>query len=168
MPAETRTEPFVHLVDVSHDSALVAWGAFWFQRDSPAVPWRVVDDERLPSVAGRSAAIGAEAEPYGEAVVEVLDESGGARRASTDERSWAVVEGLRPDTDYRYRVVVGGREWAAGERWDWLPAERGGYDLVASGRSYDLRFRTPPAPDARVPVTFAVLGDYGVGITSDS
>jgi len=82
------------------------------------------------------------------------------------------VEGLRPDTDYRYRVVVEGEEWAAGERWDWRPAQRGGYDLEPAGRGYDLRFRTFPAPDAALstsaPVRFVALGDFGVGIRSDS
>jgi hypothetical protein len=38
--------------------------------------------------------------------------------------------------------------------------------LVAAGRRYENRFRTFPAPDARAPVTFAVLGDFGVGIVN--
>lgn len=37
------------------------------------------------------------------------------------------------------------------------------------GRHYDLRFRTWPRPDsATPPVRFVALGDYGVGIRSDS
>jgi hypothetical protein len=38
--------------------------------------------------------------------------------ASTDERAWVWVEGLKPETDYRYRVEVDGEERAAGELWD--------------------------------------------------
>ena len=166
---ETHREPFVHLVDVTPDSALVAWGAFWFQRPSPHSQWRVVDDERLPEVAGRAHPIGAGAEPYGDAVVEVLDDDGAVvSSARTSEQSWVVVPGLRPDTRYRYRVVVDGEEWGAGERWDWAPADRGGYDLVPAGRRYDLRLRTAPAAETPAPLTFVLLGDYGVGVVTDS
>ena len=43
------------------------------------------------------------------------------------------LHGLEPETDYRYRVEVDGEEWAAGELWDWVPSERGGYDLRLPG-----------------------------------
>ena len=49
-----------------------------------------------------------------------------------------------------------------------MPVERGGCDLAPGGRSYDLQFETFPAPDTSAPATFAVLGDYGVGIATDS
>ena len=171
MPTETEThvEPFVHLVDVGCDSALIAWSAFWFERDSPADRWRVVGHDRVEQVAGRRHLIGHAAEPYGDAVVEVLDDGGDVvASARTSERSWVQVEGLQPATSFSYRVVVDGREWAAGERWDWAPADRGGYDLIPASRSYDRRFQTSPSPEERAPVTFAVLGDYGVGVASDS
>lgn len=70
---------------------------------------------------------------------------------------------LTPDTAYEYRVVIDGTRWADGPRSDWL--DRGnGPDLVRTDWVYDTRFRTHPAPDAHVPLRFAVLGDYGVGI----
>ncbi|SEL95284.1 Calcineurin-like phosphoesterase [Blastococcus sp. DSM 46786] len=167
---ETRFESFVHLVDVGPERALVAWGGFWFRRDAPAGRWRVVEDELLDEVdPGRIDSIGARSAPYGAALVEVLDDSGdvvAAARTDTANHTW--VEGLRPDTGYRYRITVDGRPWAAGERWDWGPVPRGGLDLRPGGRSYDLRFRTHPAPDARVSLDFVVLGDYGVGIVVDS
>ena len=167
---QTHVEPFVHLVDVTPTRALVAWGAFWFERADPEAPWRIVDDERLPDVAdGRRGCLGASAEPYGDTVVEALDADGRVvARARTAERSWAWLEDLRPDTEHTYRVVVDGEEWAAGERWDWVPSARGGYDLEPAGRRYDLRFSTAPAPDDAVPVTFAALGDFGVGICTDA
>lgn len=166
---QTHVEPFVHLAEVTSDGALVAWGAFWFQRDSPQEQWRIVPHDRLEQVAGRQKLIGHDAEPYGAAIVEVLDLQGRVvASAGTDERAWVHVTGLQPDTPYRYRVLVDGEEWAAGERWDWAPADRGGYDLLPAGRSYDLRLHTFPADDAHVPLTFAVLGDYGVGIESDA
>ncbi len=170
MNATIHREPFVHLVDVLHDRVLIGWGAFWFRKDDESHGWCIVDDEALPEVAGRSKCIGAGAEPYGAARVEVLDATGAVvAEASTDDRAWVWVRGLQPDTDYRYRVLVEGAQWAAGERWDWVASARGGYDLAPAGRSYDLRFRTPPGPDAPTgPLRFAALGDYGVGIRSDS
>jgi hypothetical protein len=100
----------------------------------------------------------------------VLDKDGGViASAQTEDSTWVWVHGLTPDTDYRYRVVVDGEEWATGERWDWVEDQRGGYDLAPAGRSYDLRFRTWPDPHDSTPrLSFVALGDYGVGIRSDS
>ncbi len=95
--------------------------------------------------------------------------AGSSPARSTTDATWVWVEGLQPDTDYRYRVTVDGEDWAAGERWDSVPVAAGGYDLAPAGQSYDLRFRTWPAPDAPTPpLRFVALGDYGVGIRSDS
>jgi tartrate-resistant acid phosphatase type 5 len=167
---QVHVEPFLHLVDITHERALIAWGAFWFERTGGDPRWRIVDDQRLPAVArGRRGCIGAGAEPYGAAEVQVLDAAGAVvARAATSERSWVWVEGLEPDTEYRYRVLVDGREWGAGERWDWTPDDAGGYSLKPAGRGYDLRLKTDPDPKAHVGLTFAAIGDYGVGICSDS
>lgn len=171
MTHEVHHEPFIHLVDLSHDRVLIAWGAFCFTRASPDRRWEIVDDEYLPEHAGRHTSIGSSAESFGAATVEVLDAADGTivATASTEDRSWAWVEGLEPDHEYTYRVLVDGEEWAAGERWDWVPSGRGGYDLAPAGRGYALRFRTWPPPDAETPqVRFVALGDYGVGIRSDA
>jgi tartrate-resistant acid phosphatase type 5 len=167
---ELHSEPFVHLVDLSHDRVLIAWGSFWFRRNERNRRWDVVDDQQLYDVAARRTCIGSSAEPFGAARVEVFDTDGTVvAESSTSDRSWVWVEGLQPDTDYGYRVLVDGADWAAGERWDCLPASHGGYDLAPSGSSYDLRFRTWPAPDAETPTfRFVAMGDYGVGIRSDS
>ena len=167
---DVHLEPFIHLVDVTHDRALVAWGAFFFVYDERAQRWQIVDDEQLGERVQRHTCIGSSAEPFGAATVQVLDADGDVvAEASTQDATWVWVEGLEPDTDYGYRVAVDGQTWAEGERWDWVSDARGGYDLAPSGRSYDLRFRTWPGPDAESPaVTFVALGDYGVGIRSDS
>lgn len=158
------------LADLAHDRALVSWGAFWFVRDHPDHRWAIVEDDDLGALVGRRTCIGSGAEPFGDTTVEVTDSSGTVvARASTSGRTWVWVEGLQPDTEYRYRVTVDGERWGEGELWDTLPDPRGGYDLMPSGRAYDLRFRTWPHPDAPTPpMTFVALGDYGVGIRSDS
>ncbi|MGY1710752.1 purple acid phosphatase family protein [Geodermatophilus sp. SYSU D00758] len=170
MPAPTRFEPYVHLVDVGPDRALVAWGGFWFRRDATGGRWRVLADGELHEVdPGRTGSIGANAEPYGRATVEVLDPDGTVvGRATATDVNHAWVTGLSPDTGYRYRVTVDGRPWADGERWDWGPVPRGGLDLRPGGRGYDLAFRTHPAPDRSAPLDFAVLGDFGVGVVADT
>ena len=169
-PADTHVEPFVHLVDVTHDGALIAWGGFHFRRDQVNERWEIVDDSDLQEHFGRHTCIGHGAEPFGEAVVQVTDTDGRVvAEAGTSDRTWVWVEGLEADTEYRYRVIVDGTDWAAGERWDWVEDERGGYDLAKAGREYDLRFRTWPDPDDPTPpLSFVALGDYGVGIRSDS
>ena len=166
---ETHFEPFVHLAELGPDRALVAWGGFWFEREDPAARWRIVDDSRLHELdPGREESIGARSAPYGEAVVEVLDGSGAVvSTASCADANHVWVEGLRPDTAYRYRILVDGREWAAGPRRDWGPVPRGGLDLRPSGRSYDLSFRTFPDPDDSAALEFVVMGDYGVGVVAD-
>jgi tartrate-resistant acid phosphatase type 5 len=166
---EVHREPFVHLVDLSHDKVLIAWGAFWFSRGAGAAGWDIVDDQQLSTVAGRRTCIGSQADSFGSATVEIIDGDGVVARGSTDSRTWVWVSGLAPDTEYGYRVLVDGEEWAAGERWDWVPSELGGFDLAPAGRRYDLRFRTWPSPEAPTPpVRFVALGDYGVGIRSDA
>ena len=164
MPSpERRFEPFVHLVDVSDTSVLVAWGGFFLERRPTG--WVVVDDDDLDGSRRRDGGtIGASSPPYGAAVVEVLrgDDEVVASASATDvNHAW--VEGLQPDTEYGYRVVVDGRVWAEGERWDWRLDDGG---PVSSPRTYALRFRTHPAEDQRVPVSFLAFGDYGVGITN--
>jgi len=167
---ETRFEPFVQLADVLHDRALIAWGGFWFRRDVPTSRWSIVDDEQLGELdPGRTDSIGERSEPYGHALVEVLAADGAVvADARVDDVNHVWVGGLEPDTAYRYRIWVDGAEWAAGERWDWGPVPRGGLDLRPGGRSYAMAFHTHPAPDVRAPLSFAVLGDYGVGVVDDS
>ena len=163
-------EPFVHLVEVSHDRALVAIGAYWFRWDDAVSRWEIVDDEGLQRLAGRHTSIGTSAEPFGVTRVRAFDQDGQVvAEAQTAEHTWVWLENLQPDTEYRYDITVDGSPWATGERWDWVPARAGGYALSPAGRSYDLRFTTHPDPHEASPaVRFVAFGDYGVGIKSDS
>ena len=62
-------------------------------------------------------------------------------------------------------MFVKGQEWASGERWDWSAKESA---LVQTGARYDNRFRTNPDPTVPASkLTFAVIGDFGVGVRHD-
>jgi tartrate-resistant acid phosphatase type 5 len=164
---EFHAEPYVYLPSVSHKSALIAWGAFYFRTNRQG-KWKVVDDHDLKFVhPPRRDSIGAQSAPYGPARVEVYDASGAvAATAKTDAANHCWVSGLTPNTRYTYKVFVKGEEWGAGERWDWSPADKA---LVQAGNHYDNRFTTNPDPTASATsLSFAVIGDFGVGVKKDS
>jgi tartrate-resistant acid phosphatase type 5 len=160
---EFHAEPYIYLPTVTHKSALVAWGAFYFRVTAKGA-WKLVDDSDLKYVhPPRRDSIGARSAPYGPARVEVYDGAGAlAAVAKTDAANHCWIPGLAADTEYRYRVFVKGEEWAQGERWDWSPPDRA---LVQRGQRYDNRFRTHPAPGLPASsLTFAAIGDFGVGM----
>jgi tartrate-resistant acid phosphatase type 5 len=165
---QTHFEPYLYLAGLTHDSALIAWGGFYFSARDRGSAWQIVDDERLPS---RQETIGLSSEPYGRARVVVHDEAGNrvAERTVRDENH-VCIEGLEPERRYRYTVFVDDKQWAAGERHDWCQDESTGEELLCpSGRVYDNTFRTHPSPDAPASaLDFALIGDYGVGIRGSS
>jgi tartrate-resistant acid phosphatase type 5 len=163
---EFHAEPYIHLPAISHKSVLVAWGAFYFRVKSSG-EMKLVDDDELNHIhPPRQDTIGARSAPYGPARVEIHDALGtkvAVARTETTNHCW--VTGLQPDTEYSYRVIVKNEEWAEGVRWDWSPAKKA---LVHGGR-YDNRFRTNPDPETSPrSLTFAVIGDFGVGVKKES
>ena len=164
---EFHAEPYVYLPQVTHKSALVAWGAFYFRTTSRG-KWKIIDDHDLKYVhPPRKDSIGALSAPYGPARVEVYDTSGAlASVAKTDVANHCWLPGLKPDTEYVYKVFVKDEEWAAGERWDWSPQDNA---LVQAGNVYDNRFRTNPDPTMpSSTLSFAVMGDFGIGVKKDT
>ena len=162
---EFHAEPYLHLAGLSHKSALIAWGAFYFKtrtRES----WKLVDDSDLRHVhPPRRESIGARSDPYGPARVNVYDSNGALITTNfTETTNFCWVTGLTPDTRYRYEVIVKDEQWGEGERWDWEPGAAQG--LVQRGGRYVNEFRTHPDPTAEPAgsFTFMVLGDYGTGI----
>jgi tartrate-resistant acid phosphatase type 5 len=166
---EFHAEPYVHLAGLSPTSAFVAWGAFYFRVRSNG-QWKLVDDRDLLRVhPPRRDSIGVRSTPYGTARVNVLDMAGKlVVSATTETTNWCRVTGLTPDTEYAYEVLVNDEIWAEGERYDWQPGTEQG--LVKIGRKYAHRFRTHPSPDESLdgPLTFAIIGDFGVGIRKSS
>ena len=162
---EYHAEPYLHLAGLSHKSALLTWGAFYFKTRSRG-GWKLVDDSDLRYVhPPRRESIGARSDPYGPACVNVYD-TAGTRVSSTfvETCNYCWVTGLAPDTRYRYEVIVKDEHWGVGDRWDWVPGETQG--LVQNGGKYINEFRTHPDPasDPTGAFTFIVLGDYGTGI----
>jgi hypothetical protein len=167
---EIHFEPYLMLAGLSHNAALVAWGGFYFRvrGKADAEQWKVVDDSDLDQVhPPRFECVGSRSTPYGHARVEVSDAAGAvvaSAETATSNHVW--LTGLEPDTTYTYRVTVNGEAWADGPRRDWVADEtrQGLYRDDDNPRSYTNEFRTFPAPDQVVPLAFAIIGDYGVGI----
>ena len=170
---EFHAEPYIYLAGLTHKTALIAWGAFYFRiRGSGAAgQLKLVDDHDLAHLhPPRHQTIGARSEPYGTATVEVRHAATTAlvNAVSTSTTNHVLVTGLMPDTEYVYKITINGEEWAAGERRDWVAADNGAQGLKPSGRSYTNRFRTHPHPEISAPLCFAVLGDYGTGVRKPS
>ncbi len=165
---EFHAEPYVYLAGLSHKSALIAWGAFYFKARTDGRA-KLVDDEDLQWVhPPRCESIGARSAPYGPARVEVRDMDGTlVAEAATNTCNHCAVSGLRPDTRYTYSVTVKHELWGSGTRWDWDPSVQG---LVQRDGVYRNVFRTLPDPEAPLagPFSFIVLGDFGTGMRKPS
>src|SRR5687767_2110789 len=164
---EFHAEPYIYLPAVTHKSALVAWGAFYFRTTSRGT-WKIVDDDDLKYVhPPRKDSIGAQSAPYGPARVEVYDGAGDlVSVAKTEVANHCWLPGLKPDTEYFYKVFVKNEEWAVGERWDWSAKDKA---LVQVGNRYENRFCTNPDPTVpSASLSFAVIGDFGIGVKRDS
>lgn len=162
---EFHAEPYLHLAGLTHNSALITWGAFYFKTRTRK-EWKLVEDNDLRYVhPPRRESIGARSASYGPARVSVYDTAGVlAATGFTETTNFCWVTGLAPDTRYRYEVLVKDERWGQDERWDWTPGTEQG--LVQRGGRYINEFRTHPDPAAEPTgaFTFIVLGDYGTGI----
>lgn len=165
---EFHAEPYVYLAGLSHKSALIAWGAFYFKARSDGRA-KLVDDEDLQWVhPPRCDSIGARSTPYGPARVEIRDLSGAlVAEASTNTCNHCAISGLKANTRYTYTVTVKHEVWGSGVRWDWDPALQG---LAQQDRVYRHEFRTLPDPTLPLeePFSFIVIGDFGTGIRKPS
>ena len=115
----------------------------------------------------RSDSIGVRSAPYGRRSVNVFDAAGQrssrprAPRRPTGVTSPACI----PTRSTRYEVIVNDEIWAEGDRYDWQPgADQGlesGHRPLRQPVSHASR-AIDRDPDG--PVTFAIIGDFGVGI----
>ena len=156
------------MAGLTHKSALIAWGAFYFKTRTDGRA-KLVDDHDLQWIhPPRCDTIGCTSKPYGPARVEVRDDSGAlVASALTNTHNHAAISGLQPNTRYTYSVTVKHELWGAGVRWDWDPLRQG---LLQQDRVYRHEFRTLPDPQTRLtePFSFVVIGDFGVGMRKPS
>ena len=133
---EFHAEPYVYLAGLSHKSALIAWGAFYFRTRSNGA-MKIVDDNDLQWVhPPRCDSIGCRSRPFGPASVEVRDDTGAlVATALTNETNHVTISGLESDTRYSYFVNVKHERWASGLRWDWDPTTQA---MVQSGGARGL------------------------------
>lgn len=164
-------EEFLFLPHLSHESALIAWGAFFFEPERDG-EHRLIDHEDLAreGIGRARGSIGAETDGYGAASVRLTRLGADGTPAETRTlpvpagRSHLMATELQPDTRYRYEVVVEGRTWGASP--SDFARDRSGREgrFTPAAWRYDNTFTTFPDPDGPpVPVAFAVLGDPGTG-----
>ena len=93
-------EPYLVLAGVTHKSALISWGGFYFKFREEQGPWKLLDDSDLDNVhPPRRSSIGARSDVYGRARGDVVD-AGGTVVAfgETTTANHCFVHGLEADT----------------------------------------------------------------------
>src|SRR4026208_1765089 len=98
-------EPYVYLAGLTHDSALIAWGAFYFRVREKDGTHKLLDDKDVDPALRET--IGRKSTPYGPARIVVRDAAGGegaTPRVVDANHCWGA--GLQPDTEYTYQVFV--------------------------------------------------------------
>jgi tartrate-resistant acid phosphatase type 5 len=176
--AHVHREPYLTLAAVTETSALIAWGAFFFDVTSEEMDgrYKIIDDKNLKFLnPPRKTTIGESSDSYGPATLEVREKGGGGEpiTVSVDPKpgekiNHAWVKGLKPDTTYRYRLKVKDEPWAEEERRDWVVkgAKQG---MSPNKGRYRNEFKTyPPAEQPTPDFAFAVIGDYGRGVKDAS
>jgi len=163
-------EEYIYLGDVTHDAVLLAWGKFFF-----TPKWALVADKDILTLEdehNRHTSIGVNCESYGPVTVEVIDSTGTIVQSLSTSQTFAWVNGLTPNTEYTYRVLVpeaGGppRVWAEGHLWSYPyhDSKEPIKEMKETQDRYACRFRTFPEPTAHEDLTFAVIGDMGTGDT---
>jgi tartrate-resistant acid phosphatase type 5 len=176
--AQVHREPYLTLAAVTETSALVTWGAFFFnvQGEEMDGRFKIIDDKNLKFLnPPRKTTIGESSDAYGTATLEFWEEGGAGPpiKVSVDPKpgeklNHAWVTGLKPDTAYRYRLTVMGDPWAEEERRDWVVKGSKQGMFPNKGR-YENVFRTYPSAEQPTPdFAFAIIGDYGRGVKDAS
>lgn len=176
--ALVHREPYITLAGLTETSALITWGAFFFDVTGQELDGRfkIIHDKDLKLLnPPRKTSIGESSEPYGPATLRVWRKDGGGQviEVSVDPKpkdkiNHVWVTGLTPNTTYQYRLKVRGEPWAEEERRDWI-IRNGKQGLLFNKGVYENEFTTYPAADQPTPnFSFAVIGDFGRGVKTPS
>jgi len=172
-------EEVLYVPHVDHESALIAWGAFYFRtkerkQDDPIGSFRfkLLDDDDLkhdtaiPGGIRPRGTIGRNTTPFGPARVRVGTGDGEVvwnEWRDVGDATFARIGGLLPETRYHYQVEVAGKPWAAEACAFHMKDENDGI-ATPGARPGATNFQTFPAPDQPSgEFTFAVIGDPGTG-----
>lgn len=175
-------EEYVYLAGLTENSALIAWGAFFFKVKGAldGGEWELIRDKDLQKYKEHSAdldrvnLIGSSSKPYAQFAGEqppvevrfIKKESGDVVTQFYGRTNHVELQNLEPDTVYSYTVKVNGKEWGGGPLRDWDPRAGG---MALSNGSYRNEFRTLPRRTTSVPkLTFAAIGDFGRGVRTGS
>ena len=96
-------EEYVYVADVTHDAVLISWGKFFFNSK-----WKLIPDKDLHLFDGHHDA---------HHLLSITDrfDADGNEKATTTDKSYAWVRGLKANTEYTYRIVVAevseARDW---------------------------------------------------------
>lgn len=176
--AHIHREPYITLAAVTQDSALITWGAFFFEVTGQEIDGRfkIIEDKNLKFInPPRETSIGETSNFYGPATIRVWEENGtqaaeievtGDPPETRVNHAW--IRNLKPNTEYRYELLVKGEPWAQEERRDWV-FMNGKQGMLPNKRIYENEFKTYPRTDQATPdFAFAVIGDYGRGVRKPS
>ena len=173
----THREEVLYVPHVDHNSALIAWGAFYLKKKKakakdPAGSFRfeLLDDDdlkkagHLPEGIRERGSIGRNTTPFGPARVRVETAAGQVvRDENVRDLTFARIRDLRPNTRYHYRVDVAGKPWGTAPCSIRMKDENDGIAMPDAPRP-EFSFETFPAPDEPSgDFTFAVIGDPGTG-----
>lgn len=172
-------EEVLYVPHVDHNSALIAWGAFYLEErksreGDPAGSFRfqVLDDDdlkragRIPGGIRERGSIGRNTTPFGPARVRLGTGSqriewGAWREVGNVPFTW--IPDLQPGTRYYYQVEVAGRPWPTES---WAIRMKDEHEGIAAPQAPagPFSFTTFPAPEEPSgKFSFAILGDPGTG-----
>ena len=151
--AHVHRGPYITLAGLTEDRALIAWGAFFFDVNGQEIDGRfkLIEDKDLKFVnPPRATSIGESSSDYGPAKVLVWEKDGDPGQpievevpsnSPNTKVNHVWVEGLKPNTTYRYRIFIKNEPWAEEERRDWVTLG-GKQGMFLNKGQYDNEFTT--------------------------
>src|SRR5262245_17829039 len=110
MSERLHFEEYLYLPALTHEAVLIACGGFFFEvtNSHGQEEWRLLDSDETERRVGRREFVGEKSKPYGKQARVDLQETGSNQTVSVHVAgaNCAVVTGLKPNTQYDYRVFV--------------------------------------------------------------